>query len=1058
MGTDITPLVEIMSAVLSRPVEDVVRRAQTASFTELGGSSLDAMKAAVRCESELGRAVDVLGLLGFTPLAETLAAVSEATARPAAPALDPDPRWKLEPVPEQQGFLHSEALMGDGSQNQVFGLELTGPLHVPTLTEAVHRLIARHESLRTAFRQEGDGWSRRVLPEWLPGVIRQHAPTPATSSPVEMVNSALDRGSRHFTAALGRPPMMFLLTRFAPQHHLLTFVFHHALADGWSIGLLTRELLDVYGELAGGPPVPLSEPSTPELLAVRRAEGLASGRLAGLAARRVEQLRDYPTVVELPTDAVRPDQFDFRGDRLRFGLGAAAREGAEMLAKVAGVSRTAVLLAAWQLVIARRTGQSRFLIGTATSRRTDPRLIDLIAPCAALVPIRCDVRDDRPVREYLQSTAQSLVESVEFADVPIGELARSLQAVVDGRRMPLAQIGFSAHDQILPADITAGELTATVHESYAGWAASDASLFVQHWDKVPKLVLEYATSALTTQDALGLATAYEATLADLSADPEAALGTVRGMSREQRAILDAVRNGPDVERPDDLWQLISRAAGRHPDNVAVREADGRSITYRDLMTAAAHQSVALAAQGVGEGDVVAIAVPRSIAETVAILGTLRLGAAYVGLDVANPPARLAHMLALSRPAVVLATADRRERLAALTLTCPVLEPVDGPAVAATLPAQAPAPVGNDPGRVAYLVFTSGSTGLPKAVRIAHRGVTRLADRSVHLPIRPDDRMLRVAPLSFDASVLEIFPALANGASIEAFPDALPEPGLLADFLQEHAITTSLLITALFRAVAGYRPEAFATMRILLVGGDVVPVEPVRDILTRFPGLVLSNAYGPTEGTVIATQYPMTDPAEVEEQLPIGGPIDGTGIVLLDQAGGLVPPGGVGEICCLGPGVAIDYLDDPVRTKAAFGRLDIDGGEPGTGPRLYRSGDLARWDTHGRLRFLGRRDGQVKVRGFRIELGEIRERIAAHPAIADVVVGTTDGDDATRRVLAGVVLAEPLDDAVAEFKRFCAETLAPYAVPARWALVAAFPLTPNSKVDMGELQRIAQVQQ
>ncbi|GAA2517660.1 non-ribosomal peptide synthetase [Winogradskya humida] len=1055
MGTDITPLVEIMSAVLSRPVEDVVRRAATASFTELGGSSLDAMKAAVRCETELGRPVDILGLLGFDPLADTLATVPEPTDQQAAPQLDPDPRWKLEPVPEQQGFLHAEALMGNGSQNQVFGLELTGPLHVQTLTEAVHLLIARHESLRTAFRQEGDGWSRRVLPEWLPGVIRQHAPTPADASPAEVVNGALDRGSRHFTAALGRPPMMFLLTRFAPNHHLLTFVFHHALADGWSIGLLTRELLDVYGELAGGPSVPSAPAATPELLAIRRAEGLASGRLAKLATRRVEQLRGYPTVVELPSDAVRPDHFDFRGDRLRFGLGAAAKEGAEALARIAGVSRTAVLLAAWQLVIARRTGQSRFLIGTATSRRTDARLMNLIAPCAALVPIRCDVRDDRPVREYLQATAQSLVESVEFADVPIGELARSLDAVVDGRRMPLAQIGFSAHDQILPADMTAGELTATVHESYAGWAASDASLFVQHWGDMPKLVLEYATSALTTQDALGLATAYEATLADLAMNPDSRLGTVRGMSREQRAILEAVRNGPDVERPDDLWQLISRTAQMYPDHVAVREDDGRSITYRDLMTAAAHQAVALAGHGVGEGDVVAVAVPRSIAETVALMGILRLGAAYVGLDVANPPARLTHMLAVSRPVVLLATPDRRERLADLVLGCPVLEPVDGLAVAGTEPVDVQPPAGNDPGRVAYLVFTSGSTGLPKAVRIAHRGVARLSDRSVHFPIRPGDRMLRVAPLSFDASVWEIFPALVNGASIEAFPDALPEPGRLADFLQNHGITTALLITALFRAVAGYRPEAFATMRILLVGGDVVPAEPVRDILTRFPGLVLANAYGPTEGTVIATQYAMTDPAEVEEQLPIGGPIDGTGIVLLDAAGGLVPPGGVGEICCLGPGVAIDYLDDPVRTKAAFGNLDVDG--TGTGPRLYHSGDLARWDTHGRLRFLGRRDGQVKVRGFRIELGEIRERIAAHPAIVDVVVGTTDGDDASRRVLAGVVLAEPLADAAAELKRFCAETLAPYAVPARWAFVDAFPLTPNSKVDMRELQRLAEVQ-
>jgi amino acid adenylation domain-containing protein len=1053
-----------MSAVLGRPVDEVQRRATSESFTELGGSSLDAMQVAARCERELGRIVDILGLLGLRPLAETVASVppadENAVRRPKpdteAESAAKDPRWTLTPVPEQHGFLHAEARLGEGSQNQVFGLELNGRLHAKTLEDAVHRLIDRHESLRTAFRKHGDGWSRRVLEIWEPGLIRQHAPTPAGSSPAEMVNTALDRGSRHFTAAIGRPPMMFLLTRFSPTHHLLTFVFHHALADGWSIGLLARELLDIYVELDGGPKLNKQAAPTPEVLLTRRTEGIESGRQAELTVRRTDQLRDYPTVVELPTDADRPAKFDFRGDRLRFGLGDAARDAAERLAREAGVSRTAVLLATWQLIIGRRTGQPKFLIGTATAGRMDIRLTDLIAPCAALAPIRCDLIDNQPIREYLQATAQALVESVEFAEVPIGDLTRRLDAVTDGRRMPLVQIGFSAQDQILPTNMTAGELTAAVHESYAGWAASDASLFVQHWGERPRLVLEYATSAITTQDALGLATAYEATLIDLGVDVDARLGTVRGMSREQRAILESVSTGPYLKREDDMWRLITRAAENNPDGIAVLEGGtGKAITYRQLMVAAAHQSAALARLGVVEGDIVAIAVPRGVSEIVSILGAMRIGAAYVGLDTSNPPPRLTHMLGLTKPSVVLATPDRQAVLSGLLADgTKMIEPVDGLAVAGR-PADAPEPVPNDMERVAYLVFTSGSTGLPKAARIAHRGVVRLSDRSRHFPLSTDDRMLRVAALSFDASVYEIFPPLANGATVVAFPDTLPQPSLLAEMFERHQITAALLITAMFRALVSYHPESFAPFRRLLVGGDVVPVEPVRELLYRYPGLILANAYGPTECSVLATEYPMTDPAEVEEQLPIGGPIDNTSIVLLDANGGLVPPGGIGEICCVGDGVAIDYLDDPVRTKAAFGHLDLDGVEPGTGPRMYRSGDLARWDIHGRLRFKGRRDGQVKIRGFRIELGEIRERIAAHPAVSDVVVGTTDGDDSSRKILAGVVLVEPLDDAVDELRKFAAQTLAKYAVPARWALVDELPMTQNHKVDMRQLERIAE---
>ncbi len=1061
MKTDTTtgPLLEVLASVLPCSPDEIAARAAKDSFVALGGNSVDAMDVAAKAEEQLGLIIDMNQLLGLAPLANVLTACVPGEPRAAAPErpAERSPQRRLPVVPEQEGFLAAERFAGQAAMLQVISGELIGPLDETALGETLDWVIARHEALRTVFEEHQQGYRRRVLTSWRPGLIRQDLCVADGDDPVETAHTVVAKGAGRLIKSTGRPAFAFVLTRFGERHHLLSLVIHHALADGWSAGLIWREIADHYAALRAGVTVADTPAPGPDVLLERRERLERAGTLRELAARRIAELDGFPTLVELPSDAPRPERFDFEGARLHFGLDARAREAVERLASQAKITHTSVLLAAWQLVIARRCGLSRFLMGISVANRGEAALMRLVAPCAALVPIRCELHDRERVESYLRGTAAAVAEGVAYAPVPLGEISRGVRAMANGRSVPLIQVVFSAQDAFLPPQLHAGDLTIRLHEAFSGRTAADASLFVLRWGSSPRLALEYATSVITPEEAAGLTEAFQATLLDLAEHYDDTLSRVRGMSARQRDVLDGWRHGrpsriepvhadsPVVDTESSLWHTFELRAAEGPDRPAIHEpARDLTLTYRELLDAAARQSARLAAAGVEAGDQVGIALPRSAEEIVAVLAALRIGASFVPLDAASPPARLARVLTTARPAAVIGTEPRLQILRGLLPPgCAALTPagLHDNGVAAIVP---PAPA--DPGRVAYTIFTSGSTGEPKGVRIRHGSALRLFGKGGQAPLAPGDRALRVGVLTFDISVVEIFNPLLSGATIKIYPDGVPHPSGLAAFCAEHQITWAIVPAPLFHATVEHRPDTFATLRHVQVGGDVVAPGPVRALLERYPGLIVSNSYGPTENSVVTTQHDMGDPCEVDDPLPIGGPIKGTGVVVLDENGGLVPPGGIGELCCVGDGLAVDYLGDPLLTETAFGCFD--------GERIYRSGDLVRWDSRGRLRFMGRADDQIKIRGYRIETGEVRARIGAHPAVADVVVAAVGGDQRSRRLLAAVVLREQIDDPLDELRRFAAEGLPRYMVPELWAIVTEMPVTANGKYDMRRLERLA----
>jgi amino acid adenylation domain-containing protein len=919
-------------------------------------------------------------------------------------------------------MLMAESLLGGRGVHVLFTAASTTPFELDRLRATLADLTGSHEALRTVFTRTDTGFARRVLDTWQPRLIEQRLTSPAGVDPVTTVHTQLSAASPGLLAPFTEPPVLFVHSRVDGGPDLLSILVHHAIFDGWALCQFWRAFARAYsaGTAEPGP--------SPELIASRYQELTESGKLAELTRIAVADLTDLPDTVKLPVDRPRPETQDVSGVRLPFALNAALRDRVMTTARQLGVTHTVVLFTAWAMAVGRRAGIQDFAVGVAMSGRQVAELQDVLGLCVRIVPVRCRLDDTLTVAEQLSACGAAWAGAAERAELPLELIIPALGQAEVTDRMPIIQAVFEAHDELLGEPVREDGLELTLHEGYCGASMMEATLFLAEWGERPVMRLEYQQAVFGPGEAVDLVEGFTAALEELVADADAPLSSVRAISAGQRERLAALSDGPATDCAAGLWQLFEETAARHPDAVAVETS-----TYAELLAAARTHAAALV--DVSPGDRVVLAAPRGAAEVVAVLAVLHRGAAYVAVDAAAPREYLAEILRQVSPRMVIGSPEVAE-----LASCPAV-PLWTPADP-LVPGPDPAPA--DPDRTAYIAFTSGSTGRPKGVMVPHRAVVRLVRDAGYVRLGPDERYLRLAPLAFDASTLELFAPLLSGAGLQVFPDGPVGPTELARFLVERRVSVLWLTAGLFRLVADHRPEAFAHVRQVLTGGDVVPAAQVRQLLEQYPGLRVTNGYGPTENTTFTTVHHVDSVAEVSDPLPIGKPVPGTRVFVLDETGRQVPPGAVGELCVGGAGLADGYLGAPEETARAFGWR-----APDTGERLYRTGDLVRWDGRGCLVFLGRRDDQIKVRGFRVEPDAVARRLREHPKVRDAVVAGDGAPGTDRRLLAGVIVTDPALS-VAELRAWVGEALPSWSVPELWSLTDAFPLTVNAKVDLQAL--------
>jgi amino acid adenylation domain-containing protein/non-ribosomal peptide synthase protein (TIGR01720 family) len=941
-------------------------------------------------------------------------------------------------------------------------LRLTGDLDLAALQAAIGDVAARHESLRIVF-PDRDGIPRVVA---LDGAAAVPVLAVADSSDAELGAAVAAELRREFD--LGRElPWRARLFRLGDRDHVLAVVVHHIAADGWSMGVLARDLSAAYaarlaGQAPGWAPLPVQYADYAIWQrAVLGDEDDPGSVISGQLAYWRDALAGIPEELTLPGDRPRPAVASFRGGVVPVAVDAAVHGGLTEAARRGRATVFMVVQAAVAVLLSRLGAGTDIPVGTAVAGRGDAALDDLVGFFVNTLVLRTDTAGDPSFSELLERVREADLGAYAHQDVPFEHLVDVLAPERSLARNPLFQVMLAvqntSHEQpgwampglrAAPADTGAGADAAKFDLSIALGERRDTAGAPAGLEGG----LVYAADLFDPATAEVLAGRLGRVLEQVAANPGRRVSQVAVLDAAERRQLIADWN--DTARPvpaGTLPGLFEAQAAATPQATAV--VDGtRSWSYAELDAAANRIASYLAGRGTGPEQLVAVAVNRSAELVAVLLGVLKAGAAYLPVDPGYPAARIAFMLADARPALVVCTTATAVALSGGDDGDAVPRVVlDDPQVAAAI-AAGPDRLDADraglprPGHPAYVIYTSGSTGTPKGVVVAHGGVVnRLLWMQAEYGLAADDRVLQKTPAGFDVSVWEFFWPLVTGAGlVMARPGGHQDPAYLAEVIEQQHITTVHFVPsmlAVFTDEVG--PGRCAGLRRVIASGEALPAE----LATRFRDRLdvpLHNLYGPTEATVDVTFWPC--PPRITGPVPIGRPIWNTRLYVLDEFLAPVPPGVAGELYLAGAGLARGYLGRPGLTAERFVACPFTAGE-----RMYRTGDLARWTPDGQLVFVGRADGQVKIRGFRVETGEIEAVLAADLGVGQaVVIAREDGRGGQR--LAAYVTPAPGSGRVdvAALRERAADLLPDYLVPAAFVVLDALPLTPNGKLDRAAL--------
>ncbi|TCP59050.1 amino acid adenylation domain-containing protein [Tumebacillus sp. BK434] len=939
---------------------------------------------------------------------------------------------------QQRLWLLDQLAPGSPLYNIPLVMRLTGNLNVQALEKSYNEMIFRHESLRTVFTQI-EGEPVQLIREAIPLPIKILDIQDAKDVEAEIHEIAAAERARPFDLEKG-PLSRLQLLKSGPEEHVLLLTMHHIISDGWSLNVFIQEIGLLYRAFSTGRPSPLSELSIQYAdYACWQRDNLQGEALEEKRAYWREKLGGELSVLQLPTDRPRPAVQTHRGHVVDLSAPQALMEKLHAIGRREGATAYMVYLAAFKVLLSRYSGQTDLLVGSPVAGRNNTQLEPLIGFFINTLVMRTDLSGDVTFTELLRRVKRTTLDAFAHQDVPFEMLVADLQPERNLSHSPLFQVMFAL--QNTPAgNLEVEGITFEQLLVEGDTAKFDLTLNLQELSDRLHITFEYNADLFDAATVLRMGGHFVRLLTAIAGQPDAEIAALPLLSavETERVLIEWNRTAEDLpELP--VPALFEQQAARTPEKTALLVA-GQTVTYRELNERANRLARRLQAIGIRSGQLVGVALERSAELYIALLAIGKAGAAYVPFDTSYPAERLSYMLADSGVEAMLTVQKLAGLLPAHDAQMLLL---DDPQTRSALAQESGAdlPLSATADSAAYVMYTSGTTGTPKGILIPHRGIVRLVyGPRAAFPYTADDMAMQYAPISFDASTLEIWGALLNGATLFVYPPYQASVEELGQAVQYQGVTALFLTAGLFHQMVDTHPEGLRGLRLLASGGDVISAPHVQKVVGQL-GIPFFNLYGPTEVTSVTTAHEVRTAAEAGTSLPIGRPIANTTAYVLDSRMQPVPIGVAGELHVGGSGLAIGYLNHPELTEQKFVPSPFQPGE-----RLYKTGDLVRWLADGTLEFRGRLDQQVKIRGFRIEPGEVEAAIEQHPAVLRSAVMAREDVPGLKRLVAYLILEPAADCDAVSLRVFLLDKLPDYMVPSAFVVLEEFPLNANQKID------------
>ncbi|NEO45896.1 MAG: amino acid adenylation domain-containing protein [Moorea sp. SIO4A3] len=901
--------------------------------------------------------------------------------------------------------------------NVSFSVRIYSKVDLTIWQQVFQALRERHPLLRSTFPNLGEQPIQQ---------LHQHQELDflqidASSWSEEELNKKVVEAHRHPFNLETEPVMRVRWFTCSEQDHIMLLTIHHIALDGWSCNLIAKELPQLYQAQLNG-----LEASLPPLQ--HSYQDYVSWQKELVEGQEGEQLWNYwqqrlageLPVLNLPTDKPRPPIQTDNGGSYPFKLSEKLTEQLKELAQTEGATLYMTLLAAFQVLLYRYTGQEDILVGSPTSGRSKGEFASIVGYFVDSVVMRADLSGNLSFRDFLSQVRQTVQGALAHQDYPFALLVEKLQVERDSSRAPLFQAGFVLQkfqeSQDVPKWFFSSKKTLTnwgglevepfVLEQYE----IQQDLFLEMLEEDSSLVgfLKYNADLFDQQTIARMADHFQNLLEGIVNAPQQRVTALPLITEVEREQILVEWNNTKTDYPKDkcIHQLFEEQVEKNPDAVAV-VFEQQKLTYSQLNSKANQLARYLQKLGVVPETLVGICVERSVEMVVGLLAILKAGGAYVPLDPNYPTSRLKYMVEDAQLSILL-TQEKWQHYLPQTATQVICLDAEIPKTASSENLT----VSITSEHQAYMMYTSGSTGLPKGVKIRHQGVVRLVKNTNYINLTEEDIFLQLATISFDATTLEIWGSLLNGGTLIVMPPHQPSLAEIGAAIMENQVTTLWLTAGLFQLMVEEQLENLKPVKQLLAGGDVLSVTHVQKVVEKLPGCQLINGYGPTENTTFTCCFPVKADSNLEKSVPIGRPISNTQIYILDSQLQPVPIGVAGELHIGGDGLATGYHNRPELTASKFipNPFDLSKVNPPLTPpkegsqksKLYKTGDLARYLADGNIEFLGRIDHQVKVRGYRIETGEIEAVINSYPKVKETVVVAREDNPGDKRLVAYIV--------------------------------------------------------